>query len=90
MIARLLVTVSSLGSNPEKQCHEIFRFMFFSLIIYPQTPENNIRVILNFCRKFAEIQGAPLVSTTKAANNGNYIRLVTPYGELEGKNSSMC
>jgi hypothetical protein len=30
VIARLLVTVSSLGSNPEKQRHEIFRFRFFS------------------------------------------------------------
>ncbi len=71
MIARLLVTVSSLGSNPENQCHEIFRFRFFSWIIYPQAPENNIRVISNFCRKFQEIftsKGAPLVSTTKAAN----------------------
>ncbi len=71
MIARLLVTVSSLSSNPQKQRHEIFRFRFFSWIIYPQAPENNIRVISNFCRKFAEIftsKCAPLVSTTKAAN----------------------
>ncbi len=30
------------------QCHEIFCFRFFSWITFPQAPENNIRIILNF------------------------------------------
>ncbi len=30
------------------QCHEISCFRFFSWITFPQAPENNIRVILNF------------------------------------------
>ncbi len=29
------------------QCHEIFCFRLFSWIIFPQAPENNIRVISN-------------------------------------------
>ncbi len=48
-----------------------FCFTFFSWITFPEAPENNIRVISNFLRKFAEIfasQGAPPVSTTPVAN----------------------
>ncbi len=50
-----------------------FCFRFFSWINFPQAPENNIRVILNFFQKFAEIfasQGAPLplVLLTPVAN----------------------
>ncbi len=48
-----------------------FLHQVFSLIIFPQANENNIRVILNFFEKFGEIfasQGAPLVSTTLVAN----------------------
>ncbi len=37
------------------QCHEIFSFRFFSWIIFPQAPENKIRVMSNFLRKSAEI-----------------------------------
>ncbi len=34
------------------QCHEIFCFRFLSWIIFPQAPENNIRVISNFFEHF--------------------------------------
>ncbi len=48
--------------------HEIFCFRFFSWYIFPQAPENNIRVILIFW-KFVEIfASAPLASATPAAN----------------------
>jgi hypothetical protein len=30
------------------QCHKIFCFRFFSCIIFPQAPENNIGIISNF------------------------------------------
>ncbi len=30
------------------QCHEIFCFRFFSWITFPQSPDNNIRIISNF------------------------------------------
>jgi hypothetical protein len=43
----------------------------FFHVTFPQAPENNIRVISNFFRKFGEIfasQGAPPVSTTAVAN----------------------
>ncbi len=30
------------------QCHEIFCCRFFSWIIFPQAPENNVMIILNF------------------------------------------
>jgi hypothetical protein len=38
---------------------------------FPEAPENNIKVISNFLRKFTEIfasQGAPPLSTTPVAN----------------------
>jgi hypothetical protein len=47
-----------------------FWLQVFLWIIFPQAPENNNRVILNFLQKFAEIfasQGAPLVSPTLEA-----------------------
>jgi hypothetical protein len=53
------------------QCHEIFCFRFFSRLIFHQAPENNIRVILNYFRKFSEIfacQSAPPISTTPVAS----------------------
>ena len=53
------------------QCHEIFRFWFFSSISFPPAPEYPIRTVSNFFRKFVEIfasQGAPTVSTTPVAN----------------------
>ncbi len=55
------------------QCKEVFCFMFFPWIIFPQAPANNIRVISNFFYKFSEIiasQGAPPVSTTPVAMMG--------------------
>ncbi len=30
------------------QCHKIFCFRFFSCIIFPQAPKNNIRIVSNF------------------------------------------
>ncbi len=44
-------------SSLKGQCHEIFFFRFFSWIIFPQAPENNIRVNSNFFH-------LPPVSTT--------------------------
>ncbi len=35
------------------------------------------------------VANLPLVSTTPVANNGNTIRLLTPWSELEEKNISM-
>jgi hypothetical protein len=40
------------------QCHEIFRFWFFSSISFPPAPEYPIRTVSNFFRKFAEIFAA--------------------------------
>ncbi len=34
----------TLYKNLKGQCHEIFCFRFFSWIIFPQSPENNIRI----------------------------------------------
>ncbi len=59
------------GTNTDTlkgQCHEIFCFRFFSWITFPQAPDNNIRIISNFLRKFAEIfasQGAPPVANCR-------------------------
>ncbi len=50
------------------QCLEIFCFRFFSWIIFPQAPENKIRVISNFFQKFAESQCAAPVPKTLVAN----------------------
>ncbi len=41
------------------QCHEIFCFRFFSRIIFPQAPENNIRFITNFfkhSRRYSQVK----------------------------------
>jgi hypothetical protein len=49
------------------QCHEIFRFWFFSSVSFPPAPEYPIRTV----RRFAEIfvsQGAPPASTTRVTN----------------------
>ncbi len=37
------------------QCHEIFRFRFFSSISFPPAPEYPIRTVSKFFEKFAEI-----------------------------------
>ncbi len=57
--------------NLKGQCQEIFCFWIFSWISFPLAPECSTRTVSNFFRKFLEIfasQGAPLVSTTPAAN----------------------
>ncbi len=41
------------------QCHEIFCFRFFSWIIFPQAPDFNIRIILNFfenSRRYSQVK----------------------------------
>jgi hypothetical protein len=43
----------------KEQCHEIFCFMFFSWIMFPQAPKNSIRVYLNFVensRKYSQVK----------------------------------
>ncbi len=57
------------------QCHEIFCFRFFHESSSPKPLKRTLRSLFEFCRKFAEIlaiQGAPLVSTTSAANCHRY------------------
>ncbi len=60
------------------QCHETFCFRFFPWITFPQAPENNIRVILNFFEN-SQVKVRPVwnlppvaklsaVSTTPAVN----------------------
>ncbi len=41
-------SMHSKSMNLKGQCHGIFCFRFFSWIIFPQAPENNIRVVSNF------------------------------------------
>ncbi len=36
------------ASTLKGRCHHILRFRFFSWLIFPQAPENNIRVVSNF------------------------------------------
>jgi hypothetical protein len=43
------------------------------------------RTVSNFFEN-SKRYGAPPVSTTRVANNGNNIGLLRPYSELEGKN----
>ncbi len=51
-------------SKPREQglkgeCHEIFCYRFFSQIIFPKDPDNNIRVILNVLensQKYSQVQ----------------------------------
>jgi hypothetical protein len=60
------------------QCHEIFCFRFFSRIIFPQARENNVRVILNFFRKFAEIFGyqvAPQVEKKGTISDCGHLKI---------------
>ncbi len=60
------------------QCHEIFGSGLFSWIIYPQVPENNIRVISNFSKIHEDIRKSrcPIgINDTAIAGS-----------ELEGKN----
>ncbi len=41
------------------QCHKIFCFRFFPWIIFPQVPENNIRIISNFfenSRRYSQVK----------------------------------
>ncbi len=60
--------------------HKIFCFRFFSWIIFPQAPENNIRVISTFFWKFSKIlasQGAPSVSMT---NGGKFATSINATG----------
>jgi hypothetical protein len=44
-----------------------------------------VRTVSNFFEN-SKRYGAPPVSTTRVANNGNNIGLLRPYSELEGKN----
>ncbi len=63
--SRTVILISLKG-----QCHEIICSGFFSWIIIPQAPENNIRVIKKFS-KFAEVfasQGAPPVYESDSWN----------------------
>ncbi len=59
------------------QCHEIFCFKFFSWIIFPQAPKNNIRVISNFfenLRRYRKSRCPTGINTTggKFAAGVNY------------------
>ncbi len=41
------------------QCHEIFCFRFYSWIIFPQAPDNNVRIISNFLenlRRYSQVK----------------------------------
>jgi hypothetical protein len=56
------------------QCHEIFRFWFFSWLSFPHAPDYTIRAVSIFFWKFTEIfaaQGLPPVLLTPVANGKN-------------------
>jgi hypothetical protein len=62
------------ASSLKGQCQEIFNFRFSSWIIFPQAPDDTIRPVSNFYKKFVEIfaaQDAPLVLLTPMANGKN-------------------
>ncbi len=67
--------------NLKGQCHEIFCFMFFSWITFPQAPDNHIRIISNLfenSRRYSQVKlqhlcqrhrwQMPPVSMTPVAN----------------------
>ncbi len=65
----------------KRQCQEISCFRFFSWIIFPQAPENNIRIISNVFENVQRLSQVKVLSSKGAprvANNGNNISLVTP------------
>jgi hypothetical protein len=76
---------SLLVLSPRDSVTRFFASGFLHGSVSPQ-PQS---IPLELFRIFFEIlasQGAPPVSTTPVANNGNNIRLLRPYSELEGKN----
>jgi hypothetical protein len=72
-----------------------FFLLVFSGIIFPQAPENKIRVITNFLNIRGYIRKSRFTIGINdiggnSINNRNNIRLLAPYSELEEKNLSRC
>ncbi len=70
---------------------DFFTSGFFHESVSPQPqsiPLGPFQIFSKIREIFAS-KGAPPVSTTPAANNGNNIRLLRPLSELEGKNVSI-
>ncbi len=51
------------------QCHEIFCFRFFSLINFPQAPQNNIRTLTNFLKISRDIRKSRYITYIKDTIN---------------------